>query len=341
VQDPRGSNLLVDRLKDKCDFRESFDPIFSLYPTLPSIPTTKMPSSTIPINVTHLGALNVGYRLSNNAVDPAKPTLVCLNSMCMTTALFDAQFADTNLTNAMNILAIEPLGHGSTSFPSKASHFTYWDSAIVALEVMTALHISKAFVLGTSQGGWMVVRMALLAPERVLGLLPLGTSMDAETPESREKGCWDPVPLLSPFAEKWASVEATPCFEIDDQWCGMVASFGFGTHATETSTEFWTDVLKETYGGDEGRRKARMAVLCLMSRDSLTLRLGDVTCPVYWLQGTEDTPYGCQVQHEQISLFTRSKDKKLSIVEGGAHYLNATNPREVNEAILEMVSKYS
>jgi microsomal epoxide hydrolase len=299
-----------------------------------------MPSSTIPITITHLGSLNVGYRLTNNAVDPTKPTLVCINSMCMTTALFDVQFNDTNLTDAVNILAIEPLGHGSTTFPTKAAHFTYWDSAIVALEVMSALGVEKAFVLGTSQGGWMVVRMALLAPERVLGLLPLGTSMDAETPETREKGCWDPLPLLNPFAEKWASGVATPNFEIDDQWCGMVASFGFGLHATDESTAFWTDVLKKTYAGDEGRRKARMAVLCLMSRDSLTLRLGDITCPVYWLQGTDDAPYGCQVQHEQIELFAGSKDKKLSIVEGGAHYLNATNPKEVNAMILEMVKKH-
>jgi pimeloyl-ACP methyl ester carboxylesterase len=33
--------------------------------------------------------------------------------------------------------------------------------------VMEALGVQKAFVLGTSQGGWMVVRMALLAPEKV------------------------------------------------------------------------------------------------------------------------------------------------------------------------------
>lgn len=300
-----------------------------------------MPSSTVPTTLTHLGNLKVGYRLTYNTVDPAKPTLVCINSMCMTTALFDAQFNDTKLTNALNILAIEPLGHGSTTLPTRASHFTYWDSAAVALEVMSTLGVQKAFLLGTSQAGWIIVRMALLAPERVLGLLPLGTSMDAETAESREKGCWDPVPLLNPFAQSWASATPTPGFEIDDQWCGMVASFGFGAHATDESTAFWTKILKETYVGDEGRRKARMAVLCLVSRDSLLLRLSDVTCPVYWLQGTEDLPYGCRIQHEQIELFTGSKEKKLSIVEGGAHYLNATNPKEVNEAITAMLKSHA
>jgi homoserine acetyltransferase len=33
--------------------------------------------------------------------------------------------------------------------------------------VMEKLGIEKAFVLGTSQGGWITVRMALLAPEKV------------------------------------------------------------------------------------------------------------------------------------------------------------------------------
>jgi microsomal epoxide hydrolase len=28
------------------------------------------------------------------------------------------------------------------------------------------------------------------------------------------------------------------------------------------------------------------------------------------------------------------------MIEGGAHYLNATNPKEVNAALLEMVNKY-
>ena len=37
----------------------------------------------------------------------------------------------------------------------------------MALQVMEALGIDKAFALGTSQGGWIVARMALLAPERV------------------------------------------------------------------------------------------------------------------------------------------------------------------------------
>jgi microsomal epoxide hydrolase len=47
------------------------------------------------------------------------------------------------------------------------------------------------------------------------------------------------------------------------------------------------------------------------------------------------------VPPEHIKSFTSSVDAKLVMIEGGAHYLNATNPKEVNEALLEMVKKYN
>ncbi len=65
----------------------------------------------------------------------------------------------------MNLVAIELLGHGQTR--AKAENWTYWDTAMMNLQVMEELGVEKAFVLGTSQGGWVTVRMALLAPEKV------------------------------------------------------------------------------------------------------------------------------------------------------------------------------
>lgn len=122
-------------------------------------------AATSTIQVPHLGGITAGYALSGDHYDPSKPTCVLINSMCTTVSLYRGQFNNKNLTDVMNLLAIEPLGHGSTSCP--AEQFTYWDSAIMALQVMDALGIQKAFALGTSQGGWVVVRMALVAPERV------------------------------------------------------------------------------------------------------------------------------------------------------------------------------
>jgi len=122
-------------------------------------------AATKTVNVPHLEGTKVGYALSGDKYDPSKPTCVLMNSMCTSVALYKLQFENPKLTEAMNLLAIEPLGHGATS--TRVENFTYWDSAIMALQVLDALKIEKVFVLGTSQGGWMVTRIALLAPDRV------------------------------------------------------------------------------------------------------------------------------------------------------------------------------
>lgn len=154
------------------------------------------------IKVPHLGGINAGYRLSGDRVDPNKPTVVLINSMCTTSSLYNEQFDSKSLTDAVNLLAVEPLGHGATS--SATDHFTYWDSAIMALQVMEALGVKKAFALGTSQGGWMVVRMALLAPEKV-SFLPRPSPLSHTKNLARVRNT-KPFPKTSRFSEssRWA-----------------------------------------------------------------------------------------------------------------------------------------
>ncbi|KAI6779239.1 uncharacterized protein J7T54_007766 [Emericellopsis cladophorae] len=294
-------------------------------------------AATTTIKVPHLGGISAGYRLSGDRIDPAKPTVVLINSMCTTSSLYNTQFDSASLTSAVNLLAIEPLGHGATS--STAEHFTYWDSAVMALQVMEALGVKEAFALGTSQGGWMVVRMALLAPEKIRGLLPLGTSMDYESSASREKGCWDPKTQLMPFYEKWST--PSPDFVVDEVWRGMVAQLGFSAAVTQETLSFWDQTLKEVYSGEAGRKKLRMALINLMERDGLLCRLRDIKCPVYWLQGPEDPVFGKTVPAEHIEMFTASPEATLTFVDGAGHYLNATSPKETEEAILKMVRKYA
>ena len=51
--------------------------------------------------------------------------------------------------------------------------------------------------------------------------------------------------------------------------------------------------------------------------------------------------FGTTVPTEHIKLFTGSPDVTLTFVDGGGHYLNATSPKETEEAILKMVKKYA
>lgn len=57
-------------------------------------------------------------------------------------------------------------------------------------------------------------------------------------------------------------------------------------------------------------------------------------------QGTRDIPFNIELPKEEIKLFTGSADAKLDIIDGGAHYLSASNPKEVDEKLIEFVTNY-
>ena len=293
-------------------------------------------SNTKTVKVSHLGA-TAGYQMPH-PYDPSKPTLVLVNSFTTSSELYRSQYENSNLTSKMNLLAIELLGHGKTRTPNE--NFTYWDTAYMNLEVMTALGVKKAFVLGTSQGGWITVRMALLAPDRIEGIIPLGTSMDAETLRTRELGCWDGIDACTGPINQWTTTKTTPDFEPDDEFCNFLIDIGFGKNCDKSVRDFWTKTIKSNYQGDDGRRRARMAAINLRERDGLHGRLFDVRCPVMWLHGTDDVVYSVANAEQEIKMFVNAPEANLVTVKGGAHFLSASHPQDVDNALIQFVGKW-
>ena len=295
-----------------------------------------MENGTQTVDVPHLGGSSVGYRFGR-PYDASLPTLVMVNSFTTSVELYRPQFGDSALNEVANLLAIEPYGHGAT----RASYrqFTYWDSAVANLQVLDALGISDAFCLGTSQGGWIVARMAILAPDRVKGIMPLGTSMDFETQRSIDLGCWDGVAFCTPAIDALAD-------PVDDNWVvstdlvDMVLAEGFGRDVAEEDRSYWHAEYQRNYIGDEGRHRLRVCSINLRDRDGLHGRLDGVKCPVLWMQGTADRVYSVANAEDEIGKFVNSADAKLSIVEGGQHFLSSTNPREVNSEAIDFINRW-
>lgn len=293
--------------------------------------------TTQTIDIAHLGGSTIGYRFARE-YDPAKPTLVLINSFSTSADLYEPQFANDELCAVANLLAIEPYGHGK----SRAGYadFTYWDSAIANLQVLEALGIPEAFALGTSQGGWITARMALLAPDVIKGIMPLGSSMDYESERSRELGCWDAdavcTPIIDMMSEPVADDWAIPTELVD-----AVVESGLGENVSDEVRAFWYPRHQATYAGDDGRRNMRLIAINLRDRDGLHGRLADIRCPVMWLQGTADSVYSVKNAEDTITRFVNSSDATLRIIEGGQHFLSASNPDEVNAAATEFVRRHS
>jgi pimeloyl-ACP methyl ester carboxylesterase len=215
------------------------------------------------------------------------------------------QFANRELTKAVKLIAIDLLGHGRTR--TKSENYTYWDMAIMNIQLMEALGIEKYFVLGTSQGGWIAARMALLAPNNVYssldhhvvllnkvqiqGIIILGSSMDWGSPRTVELGCWNVSHIGDALISAWTSKDATPDFELDDGFCNMNVDLGMGKKCDKKTRDFWVKTIKENYLHDDGRRRARMVAINLRDRDGLHGRLFDIRCPVLWMHVSCRLPF--------------------------------------------------
>src|SRR6476646_2512725 len=233
-----------------------------------------MMSNAETITVTHLGTSTIGYKLGK-AYDALLPTLVLVNSFTTSVEQYRPQFADEQLSAAANLLALEPYGHGQTR--ASYEQFTYWDSAIANLQVLDALGIPEAFVLGTSQGGWIAARMAMLAPDMVKGIIVLGTSMDDESQRSRDLGCWDGDEFVTPTIDEFSAPVGDDWVVTDDYVTKLLES-GLGDTVTPEEYAFWLKTYRVNYTGDAGRKRILVSAINLRDRDGLHARLDGVLC---------------------------------------------------------------
>ena len=295
-----------------------------------------MSNETQTANVPHLGTSTIGYQFAK-PYEASLPTLVLVNSFTTSVEQYRPQFADENLASTANLLAIEPYGHGQTR--ASYAQFTYWDSAVANLQVLEALGIGEAFVLGTSQGGWIAARMAMLAPTTIKGIIPLGTSMDFESPESRDRGCWDGIAFCTPAIDALSE-------PVGDDWViptdlvDAVLKEGLGDQVSADERAFWHARYQENYRGDDGRHRLRVSTINLRDRDGLHGRLDSITCPVLWMHGTADPVYSVRNAEDGLQRFTRAAHRELRVVEGGQHFLSASNPDDVNKAAVEFINRW-
>ncbi|KAI6853583.1 alpha/beta-hydrolase [Hortaea werneckii] len=299
-----------------------------------------MSESAKTLSVPHLGGIVVGYRLSTPSLDPAKPTLVLFNPFTTTAEYYLPELNDKALTDSLNLIAIEPLGHGQTRLKTTES-FTYWDSAIMSFQVLDALGVHEVFALGTSQGGWIATRMALIAPQRVKGIIALGSSMDSESPKSRELGCWDGPAACSGLVTIAGDSAPVHDFEPGDDYYDFLMEIGYGKAVNPKIRDFWARTIKSNYHGDEGKKRICMAAVNLAGRDGLHERLPYIRCPVLWMQGTNDVVFSFAQAERDIKLFANSPCTKLVRCEGGVHFLGKTHTKDVQQEVLHFINTWN
>ena len=82
------------------------------------------------------------------------------------------------------VITWDERGFGSTEYDGEP--FSYWDSAADCLGLLDHLGIDSAVLGGMSQGGFLSLRAALTAPERVRALILLDSQAGVDDPETFE-----------------------------------------------------------------------------------------------------------------------------------------------------------
>ena len=245
-----------------------------------------------------------GQRLYYQDTGGDGPPVILAHGFLMDRSMFDPQIEA--LTPDHRLITWDGRGFGQTEFDSQP--FTYWDSARDLLGLMDHLGIERAVVGGMSQGGFLSLRAALLAPERIQALILLDTASTTEPPEVLEQ--------YQQMVDTWVTVG--PVDELADVVANLII-------AMPGENERWIAKWKA-----RPKELMRQPSACLFGREDITDRLPEITCPAIVVHGTDDT-----------SLTMEDAEKLADGLPGagpvvkvpGAHAANLTHPEPVNDAL--------
>jgi 3-oxoadipate enol-lactonase len=236
------------------------------------------------------------------------PVVVLSHGILMDHTMFGRQVSV--LAPEFRVITWDERGHGGTAAPGP---FSYWDSAADVLGLLDHLSVRRAVLGGMSQGGFLSLRAALLAPERVRGLILLGTQAGLEDPAAAES--------YVQLENVWLEHGPAPVQE-------LVASIILGPVDWEGWFAKWAEL---------DRAQLPHAFRCLMDRDDITGRLGEITCPAVVVHGTSDA--AIPLARAQMLRDGLGGQAELVTVDGGSHAVNLSHPDQVNASILSFLGR--
>lgn len=250
------------------------------------------------------------YYTDSGSGDP----IIFSHGFLMDHTMFDAQVAA--LSGNWRCIRWDERGHGRTETSSAA--FTYWDSAADLFGLLDHLGIESAVLAGMSQGGFLSLRAALTAPERVRALVLMDSQPGVEHPEK--------VAAYNQLLDGWIAVGMT------DQLADIVAAIIIGPGFADTPAwqQKWRDLDTTT---------VRQTYTTLVNRENdVTPRLAEITAPTLVVHGSNDASIELSIAQQYAAELPNAE---LVVVEGGGHASNMTHADQVNPALEQFLSSLS
>jgi len=250
-----------------------------------------------------------GQRIRFDDSGGSGPPVILSHGFLMDREMFAPQVAA--LAPEFRVLTWDERGFGETEFDGQP--FTYWDSARDCLGLLDYLGVDRCVLGGMSQGGFLSLRAALLAPERVRALVLIDTQSGTEDPQR--------LPAYRQMQQTWLDVGPV------DELAQAIAGLIIGDPVLD---KVWIAKWRQL-----PRDSMRAPGDCLMDRDDITDRLGEIACPAIVFHGTADQ----SIELEKAEQLSQALSGSTGVVriEGAPHAANLTHPAAVNEPLLRFL----
>ncbi|MDP1821311.1 MAG: alpha/beta hydrolase [Acidimicrobiales bacterium] len=251
-----------------------------------------------------------GARITYDDTGGEGEPVILAHGFLMDRSMFAPQVDALRATH--RVITWDERGFGDTEYDG--APFTYWDSAADCLGLLDHLAIERAVVGGMSQGGFVSLRVALTAPERVLGLVLIDTQAGPEDA--------DVLPLYQAMIDGWAAEG------LSDETAEVVAGLIVGHPNLNPG---W--IAKW-----HARPAAAIAQpgTTLLTRDDVHDRLHEITVPALVVHGEDDAAVSV-AKGERLAAGLGGPTELL-VVPGGTHAANLSHPAEVNAAIASFLA---
>jgi 3-oxoadipate enol-lactonase len=224
-----------------------------------------------------------------------EPVFLCLHGLVDALSIWD-RLAGA-LAERGRVVRMDQRGHGDSEAPP--GPYTREELARDVTRLLDALEIHRAILVGHSMGGIVAMTAALAFPERVAGLVLLGT--------------------------------ASQCSERVAGWYERIALAGEKEGLEGLARTIYGESSRKRVRGDSQGIAHVTRTLESLYDDPLTPKLAAIACPVLLLVGEKDPmgPKASQIIHDALP----AGSARLEVLPGRGHWLHVEAPSEVIGAL--------
>lgn len=231
------------------------------------------------------------------------------------------------------VVTIDPRGNGRSDRPTDGAAYADTEFVQDTIDVMDELGIDRAVLVGICTSGWRSLLLAARHPERVLGVVSLGTWTPYLTPPVWERASYDFEAVLEVY-EGWDKCNRHYWRQ---NWPDYV-DFFFGRLLAEPhSTKQYEDCVEWAMSiGPETMLLHDDGAVSSSSVEETTAILEQVRCLVLTIHGDQDR---CQPfeRSERVAELTGGE---MLVLSGVGHLPMVREPVVVNRAIRDFVRRF-